>query len=371
MKKALLTTSALAGASLLLSGVAAQAAAPEMTFSGALSYVYVLQSNSNDHKLPGTGNRITANDQQSEFVWDAKGTTDGGLGYTANVQWRYMNGDDPSGAFDEAWVDINGSFGRIYMGGEDGVAGLVGEISATNIQAGAWGTDSANAWRSINLLGTSSGLMYWATPIGEQGDNNKIGYVSPSFGGFQIGVSFKPGANKFRQAGPTADNGTNINSTEVAARYDGSFGDVSFGLAGAYINGKNKAGGDDTGSYQIGGSVGVGPLTVAAAFLDNGTSNCAPAAAGCDAGSAWNVGAAYSAGPAYLSASYQDGSSDTDGNDQDDSGKIIHLGAQVGIADGLSAYANYYNADIKDDGGLTDATKNKADVLLLGTKVSF
>ena len=122
MKKTLLATSALVGATALAAGAANAGEAPVMTFSGNLSYEYIFVDNEIKAANGNDGHIITANEQQSELVWDARGTADNGLEYGANIQWRWARADR---GFDEAWIDFRGGWGRLFVGAEDGVDGLL------------------------------------------------------------------------------------------------------------------------------------------------------------------------------------------------------------------------------------------------------
>jgi hypothetical protein len=398
MKKTLLGASALVGAASLAAAPALAAEAPEISFSGALAYEGVWSDNDNT-EAAGHGLNITGNEQQSELVWEATGTADNGLEYGANVQWRWQRAGGP-GAFDEAWMDFSGSFGRLYLGGEDGVTDLVAGTAGHSVQVGTWGTDGNNANRSIAGLGyalsngatLNTGLHYYNSMAGMNTDSNKIGYVTPSFAGFQAGISYTPDANFLQNTG--TNNGAQQKLTEIAVGYGNTFGDVSLKLDASYGMGSDEAGGTTTGatlnnngtitaggvttgdqedisSFQVGAMVGFAGFSVAASALDNDDSGCASNTPTCDAGDAWNIGAGYSFGPASVSVMYQEAEDDTDGNGRSDESEIFHAGVSYTIAEGLSAYANYYNASISDEGGTTSASSNDADVLILGSRITF
>ena len=222
MKKTLLATSALIGASVLAAGAATAGEAPVVSFSGALSYEYIFDDNDARAANGSDGHVITANEQQSELVWDARGTADNGLEYGANIQWRAMGVGAAAGAFDEAYLDFRGSWGRLFIGAEDGVDGLI-IPDANGIQVGTWGTDGNGAIRadnSISTVGATTSLAYYHDPIHYTGDSNKIGYLTPSFSGFQAGVSFAPDpGDTLRSNFADAGNGNvaGSNAVELAA----------------------------------------------------------------------------------------------------------------------------------------------------------
>jgi predicted porin len=343
-----------------------------MTFSGALAYEMVI--NDGDQAAAGTGFNITANEQQSELVWDAKGSADNGLNYRANIQWRALGNGAGAGAFDETWLDFTGSFGRLYLGAEDGVTDLVAGTAGSSVQVGAWGTDGNNALRHVNFLGMDTGLGYYASHAGMTSDANKIGYVTPNMNGFTAGVSFSPNSSNGQQAG--SNNDANANAWEFAAAYAGEIDHVSFAVDGSYgvADDKGGTGGadqEDISAWMIGAKVGFHNFSFAAAYLDNDDSGCPKATQNCDDGDAWNVGASYNFGPGAVSVMYQESEQDTDGNGNDDEVDIFHAGVNYKIAEGLSTHLNAYFFDLDHEAGRTNATSNDATVVILGTRVTF
>lgn len=391
MKKTLLGASALVGVASFAAAPALAAEAPEISFSGALGYEAVWHDG--DQEAAGTGLNITGNEQQSELVWSATGTADNGLEYGANVQWRWLGAGAGAGGFDESYMDFRGGFGRVYLGSEDGVSDLVAGTAGHTVQVGTWGTDGNNALRHFTVPGgMSTTLHYYQSHAGMTSDSNKIGYVTPSFGGFSAGISYSPDGNTGQAAG--VNNGGAQKVTEIAAGYNGSFGDVSLTVDGSYGFGSDEAGGtisgatlnnngtitaggantgdqEDIGAYQLGAMVGFAGFNVAGAYGDNDDSGCLKATNNCDAGSYWNLGAGYSFGPASVSVMYQEGTSDPDGDNQEDESEIFHAGVSYTVAEGLSTYANYYNMDFQADGGTTLANRNEADILILGSRITF
>ncbi len=379
MKKALFGTSAIAGAAALAAGSAFAGEAPQVTFSGAVAYE--LQFADGGREDAGQGFRIGGNEQQSEFVWDARGTADNGLEYGANVQWRWMRGDR---GFDESYIDVRGSFGRIYLGGEDTVTDLIAGTSGHSVQVGSWGTDGNNALRNVNFVLTDSVFHYYNSAAGMTGDANKIGYITPNFGGFQAGISFTPDGGDQQQI-TGGDNASQSMVTDIAAGWGGDLGGVGLKVDAGYQFGSDEATNpdveeEDISSYQIGASVSFAGFGLAAGYLDNGDSGCNKATAGCDDGSGWNVGASYNFGAGSISTMYQNTEQNRNGFDNsEDRAEIWHLGSSFTIAEGMSAYANYYYMDTEQaiaQNQLTVANQaatvgNHAHVLLIGTRVTF
>lgn len=393
MKKVLLASSALLGASAFAAG-SAYAEKPVMTFSGSLAYEMVFADG--DQPTAGNGASITANEQMSELVWDAKGSTDAGLNYQANVQWRYTAGN--TGAFDETWIKFSGGWGSITLGSDDPVSDTVAGTAGHTFQAGTWGTDGNNALRNTVLLqgsnpALSTATHYYQSSIGMTSDNNKISYITPNFAGFQAGVSYTPQGGVTGQAGQ-ANNASKDNVVDIAAGWGGEFGGVGLKVDGSYQFGEDGAGGtvagftqnattgaitagggitgdqEDIGSYMLGGSVTFAGFGLGVGYFDNGDSGVLKGSNG-DAGSGFNVGGSYNFGPATVSLMYQESQDDLDGNGIDDESTIYHAGVTYTIAEGLNAYGSYYNMSLDDDGGRTAATSNDAQIVIIGTRVSF
>lgn len=376
MKKTLLATSALIGASVVAAGAANAGEAPVVSFSGALSYEYIFDDNDARAANGSDGHVITANEQQSELVWDARGTADNGLEYGANIQWRAMGVGLGAGAFDEAYLDFRGSWGRLFIGAEDGVDGLI-IPDANGIQVGTWGTDGNGAIRadnSISTVGASTALAYYHDPIHYTGDSNKIGYLTPSFSGFQAGVSFTPDSGDSGRSNFTDNNVTN--AVELAAAYNGDFDGIGIGLGASYgFADGNQAGTtnsvngvEDISSWRVGASISVAGFSFAADYLDNGDSLCSSAVGSqCDAGDGWSVGAAYSFGPGAISASWQT-SDQTNTAGTDIEVDVFHAGLNYQIAEGLSARINGYHFSAESTAVANDPDST---VVVVGTRVTF
>lgn len=388
MKKVLLASSALLGASAFVAG-SAYAEKPVMTFSGSLAYEMVFSDG--DQPAAGDGSAITANEQMSELVWDAKGSTDAGLNYQANAQWRYTAGN--TGAFDETWLKFSGGWGSVILGSDDPVSDIVAGTAGHSVQAGTWGTDGNNALRNTSYLGLATATHYYQSSIGMTSDSNKISYITPNFAGFQAGVSFTPQSGVTGQAVET-NNPSKENVVDLAASWGGEFGGVGLKFDASYQFGEDAAGGtvagftqnattgaitpggaittdqEDINSYMIGGMVNFAGFGLAAGYFDNQDSGVTKGSNG-DAGSGFNIGGSYSFGPGSVSVMYQNSTDDLNGDNLEDESTIYHVGTTYTIADGLNAYGSYYNISLDNEGGNTNANQNDAQVVIIGTRVSF
>ena len=227
MRKLLLGTTALAAAAAL----SANAALADVSISGYYEWKY--QSTSSD---------ITANDgttfgNDSEIAFKFSNKTDSGLtiGLTTELQ-----SDDADTAIDESSLSISGGFGKVVLGGNDGVGDNYGvastDLPAEEIYAGV-GTDNDMTLVNADMNNLS-------------GDSNKIAYHLPAMGGLTAGVSFmNSGA-----AGST-------DSTEFGAKYSMDAGGA--GITIGYATGTTEAASQDTDTSVIGVKVASGNITAA------------------------------------------------------------------------------------------------------------
>ena len=129
---------------------------------------------------------------------------------------------------DEYFLSVSGSFGKIILGGTGGapVKMLTGFL-------GSWATGVGDtlAFDSDDWVGSAAGNFYALQHSRlDTGDANKATYISPKFGGFQIGLTYSPNM-------VNDDSGSRVNAEtghhdgiEGAVSYTGKFGDVGFGV---------------------------------------------------------------------------------------------------------------------------------------------
>ncbi len=365
----MLASTTLLGTVALLSG-SAHAEPPTVTFSGSLAYEAIFAGG--DLAQAGTGTGITANDQMSELVWEARGTTESGLTYGAQAVWRYTTN---TGVFDKTFVDLSGGWGQVILGSEDPVSDIVAGTSGHSFQEGAWGTDGNNALRNANYMTLSTLTHYFQSSAGMTGTTNKISYITPDFSGFQVGLSYTPQMGITGQQVQTNDAALN-NVLDIAAGWTGEFSGVGLKIDGSYQfgdddSGTNGATREDIRSFMLGGSIGLANFSLGLGYFNNGDSNTAKGAVNTDGGDGWNVGVAYNFGAGAISAMYQNATDDLDGNNLEDESTVWHIGTTYNIAEGLSAYGSYYNFELDDEGGVGAGNKNDAQVAIVGTRVTF
>ena len=151
------------------------------------------------------------------------------------------SGDDP---IDEYFLSVSGSFGRIILGGTGGapVKMLIG-------LTGLWATGVGetlnfdNAWIP-SAAGNHYGLQHARL---DTGDAEKVTYISPKLGGFQVGLTYSPNrVNNDSNARIDTASGPH-NGIEGAVSYTGKFGDVGFGVGGGMTSYQGADGMKDSG----------------------------------------------------------------------------------------------------------------------------
>ena len=346
MRKLLLGTTALAAAAL-----SANAALADVSISGHYEWKY--QSTSSD---------IAANDgttfgSDSEIKFSFTNKTDSGL--TINMTQEFLT-DAGDSAIDESSMSISGGFGKLVLGGNDGVGDNYGvastDLPKEEIYAGV-GADN-----DLNLVN--------ADINGLSGDANKVSYHIPAVGGLTAGVSFMNSG-----AAGSAD------STEFGAQYSMDAGGASVTIG--YASGTTEGSSQDTDSTVMGVMVSSGNITAAvsqatyeaagtslvAAVPGSSTANFVAAVPATDASDEESIGAA-------VSFKVNDGLTITAHTKETDDGitteTYSNSGVEVAytIASGLTAYINVEDYDYKA-GNSTNNTDNAGTASKLTIKAKF
>jgi len=226
MRKLLLGTTALAAAATLSANVAVA----DVSISGAYEWKY-----------QSTSSNITANDgttfaSDSEIAFKFSNKTDSGLTIGMVTE---LESDDGDTAINEGSLSIAGGFGKIVLGGNDGVGDNYG-VASTDLPA-----------EEIYANGGATELTLFNADInGLEGDANKISYHLPAMGGLTAGVSFM-------DSGATGA----ADSTEFGAKYSMSAGGAAITIGAA--TGTTEASSQDTDTQVMGIKVTSGNITAA------------------------------------------------------------------------------------------------------------
>ncbi|HNB26861.1 MAG TPA: porin [Alphaproteobacteria bacterium] len=259
----------LAGAALgALAGSAGPAFAADpvkLTVGGFFKEAYLIVADDNDQGQFGHDANTDGFFNDAEIHFTGSTTLDNGLEVGARVELEGENDDDQ---VDEAWVWFAGGFGEFRIGSED-------EALANACVVPPGGTANFSAFSPNQWGSNGSGLFFLSgvaasnsicTGVDDRSDAQKVVYISPVFGGFQLTASYTPNGGHETHvdgAGPhlgmpahaPLESRHNF-STYLAYAYDGQDWGLSAGLGGSWegheetVNGALGTGAQDF--YQAG-----------------------------------------------------------------------------------------------------------------------
>ena len=394
MKKGLLGSTALIGATALMAGAAGAAEAPTWKLTGNANFqIYNIDQNflaftsatGTISGFPATLVTATilpvASGQHQDHGWyfgvdeaelqlNVSGTADNGLSYGFKIE---INANTTDGAVaDEARLELSGSWGTLQLGDEDGAEDIMnygGEdlMGATGGFDGDFDDVLIRVRRVIGGVDAMGIAPSYPTIAGDTGDATKVTYYSPRFSGFQVGASVTPqpslAGDNFKM-----DSGLFEDHYGIGANYDNSFGDLRIRASAVYSAASSTITGvEDISAWSVGGIVGFGAFSVGANYTDNGDS---VSVWGPNVESSyWDVAASFETGPIYLSAGYfaSERTISNDGAPGDSTFTTVSLTADYSVAPGLGVYAEI---DLIEDEYFGIFT-NDATVLIMGANVSF
>jgi len=197
-----------------------------------------------------------------------------GLEYGATIEFEADTSRTDN--TDETWVYLRGGWGEIRLGDEDGVADN-SSVGAQVIAAGTGGIDGS----VIDALAFGDSNVY----LFNTEDATKIRYYTPSFGGFQLGVSYTPQMEDIDSGGGNGDTIADTTNEaedvfEGGAVYEGDFG--GFGITASVVgivgnvksleatddDDANEFGDGDWWGWQAGLSTEIFGFKVAGSFAD-------------------------------------------------------------------------------------------------------
>jgi predicted porin len=347
LTKLFLGTTALLSAGVLAVGVSRPAASAEVLPGGALDititgFARFLASGGDisDARLDNTfsDDLDFSNDTEVHVLARGKHETTG-IEYGATVEFEAdTNRTDNT---DETWVFLRGGFGEVRLGDEDGPVDN-SQVGGNTIGAGTGGIDGS----VVDTIATGVVKPF------NSGDDTKIRYYTPEFGGFQVGVSYTPNSDGGDQLATKDEDWEDL--FEGALTYKGDFG--GFGILASLIGsiGDNKVGGDDElYTYGAGVATELFGLKVAGGYFDEKV--------GAEEKTFFNAGVGYGYGPMNLSLTYgqvidsNDLTGGADGQELDEPYNLV-LSADIGLMPGvvLAGDVGWFDNDASGDGETDD-----------------
>ena len=237
MKKILVATTALVA----VSGFAVSASASEKIKLSVGGFMEQWAGITSQDDAFDNKNAIQSN---TEIYFKGATTLDNGIEVGAVVE---LEGETSTDQIDEQYLYVNGSFGQIRMGEDDGAADDMG-ITAPAV--GPVGTNDGDLTNWVD--------SYLPDTVQSSGDDPKITYFTPVMGGFRAGVSYTDSDesknNGKNDPGQTTTEGLSVVSAGLS--YDHDFDGVALGLSAV---GEHKGQGN---WYGLGAKVGLGNFTI-------------------------------------------------------------------------------------------------------------
>jgi hypothetical protein len=262
----------------------------------------------------------------SEVTFNFRLVADNGLTFGAKAE---LENNGASNNMDEYVGWVEGSFGRVEIGAEDGAHDrLVGAAAG----ATAFTSAADETGLLFDYAGAESGVVV-VTQGYESSDDLKITYFTPRIAGFQAGVSY---ANA--PEGGTSTDGSNggRESFEIGANYNNTFGDVSLFVGGGYTSFSDPynprfAGRIPDQAYTVVANVGYAGFTVGGIWgvseFDNASDQ-----------EGFGVGAGYATGPWNFGVQYAWGDGQ-EGLTGDDEINAVSVGVDYALAPGVTVGA--------------------------------
>ena len=254
MKKQLLAGTAIAAASILIAGGAIAADKKMMKPSVSVGGYYdaVIGGILDEDTQAETSALDVRTDAEVWFNGSAK--LDNGM--TVKTRWELEGQNNHSQAngrgsgllgdpIDEYFLSVSGSFGQIILGGTGGAP-----VKMLTGLSGSWATQVGE---TLNFENTwvppahSGALHYWLQHSRlDTGDAEKATYISPKFGGVQVGVTYSANRNNHDDSVRNNADKELHDGLEGAISYSGKFGDIGIAIgAGMTAYQGAKQGGDD------------------------------------------------------------------------------------------------------------------------------
>ena len=342
----------------------------DVTVGGDLYFKGAYVKEDNDEGLRSTdfANRF-------RLVITPTAKADNGLEYGARLRLRANNGDGTVDA-DRAFMFVNGAFGTIQAGTINGLSDEYGVIGPA-IEGISGGPDDG----AVDFAGTSAGgrnyipgtsTNFRTTASGDT--STKVIYLTPSFSGFQAGVSYAPQLGSYNASvdrNKTAPNLLGVEDVvEVGGLYSGEFGDITVAASGFYEFGR-ASGTKDYRSWTVGASVGYGPAEIGGFYTDQGRSGYVTGTG--REQRAWSINGTYTMGPVILAASYLNAREDTSfgaGGPNVDF-DLWEAGMTYTVAPGLTVGVEYNYYDSELSAPAPGVSEGKGHIVMVDTRLAF
>ncbi len=296
------------------------------------------------------GQSKNAFQSDTEIHFKGSTTLDNGIEVGAVVELEGETSDDQ---IDEEYLYINGGFGQLKLGKDDGAADSMG------ITAPAVGPVGVNDGDLTNWVDA-----YLPDTVPSTGDHKRVTYFTPVLGGFRAGVSYADSSDSNNN--DSTIEGDNVVSAGLEFNHD--FDGVSLGLSAV---GENEGEGN---WYGLGANVGFGNFTVGGSWGhiedDFGLSE-RDTASGSDTDT-FDLGVSYAMDAASVSLSYAysdyGNRSTTSGASANGEISTVDLGMAYSLGAGVTWKSSVFWFDDEND---TKAFENDGYGVVTGLRLDF
>ncbi len=309
----------------------------------------------NDTLATNNGHDFNTN---SEIKLKASNTADNGLKYGLEIQLE--TDQDSTDNTDENYLWVEGDFGRVEFGDQDGAAE---SLLASGKDVGLIYGMIDNATGS-SLDTSSASISQTAADVSDSSDATKITYYTPSFNGFKAGVSYAPDTSDGQEVATSVVDTRAEQFVEAGLNYSGSFNDVSveLGANGVWADHSGNAGTDQNDAQffgaGVGFNVGYAGFTVGAGYTYQDGDDVFDNQNTVDAGINYTTGA-WQVAVAGVWSETNDVTASAGG---DFESTAISAGVQYELAPGLAVYGSAITGDY--EGGAEEFTSVQSGVLV-------
>ena len=270
MRQALLRTTMLVGLGVL--GAAAPVAASDgvkLEVGGYFSSAYVaVIDGPHDGPFWANNRNRDALKHDAEVYFKGETTLDNGLTIGARVE---LEGENDADQIDKSYVFWSGGFGEVRIGSQNDA--LENQCPTPPGGTANFSAFSPTGYGSNDPIGSNSYCF------SADNDSQKILYITPSFSGFQLALSYTPSANAedYTQAGvngsgtPTNPDGTahHIVTAYATYAYEGDGWGLNWGAGGSWQlkrNNTDQVRDGKSSAYQTSGALTFGAVSVGGIF---------------------------------------------------------------------------------------------------------
>jgi predicted porin len=313
VKKAFLACSAIVGAGVATSPAFA-ADGVKLAIGGFFKEAYLVTIDDDGEGELGNEHNTDGFFNDAEVHFTGSTVLDNGLEVGARIE---LEGENDSDQIDEAWIWFSGGWGEVRLGSDD--EALANTCIVPPGGTGNFSAFSPNQWGANTLTSNSV-----CTGVDDRSDAQKLIYITPNFGGFQLTLSYTPNGGDEQHNGVDGSGLSQVGGPHIGMPFDddaesrhnlSAYGTYSFegsgwGLtagAGASVEGhvEQQPGPDrnEQKDYQAGVNLTVGNFAVGGVFeyyqdfIDQGATDLDRWVAGAGAAytiDAWTLGLQYS-----------------------------------------------------------------------------